>query len=83
KAGVEKLVPEGIEGRVPYKGPMSAIVHQMMGGLRSSMGYTGSAINGICSFSAEATLSIAEICGTPIPATIRVVQIEPGPIPTF
>ncbi|MDO8268386.1 MAG: IMP dehydrogenase [Moraxellaceae bacterium] len=42
-AGVEKLVPEGIEGRVPYKGPMSGIVHQMMGGLRSSMGYTGSA----------------------------------------
>ena len=42
-AGVEKLVPEGIEGRVPYKGVMSAIVHQLMGGLRSSMGYTGSA----------------------------------------
>ena len=41
-AGVEKLVPEGIEGRVPYKGHMSAIVHQLMGGLRSSMGYTGS-----------------------------------------
>ena len=41
-AGVEKLVPEGIEGRVPYKGPMSAIIHQLMGGLRSSMGYTGS-----------------------------------------
>lgn len=41
-AGVEKLVPEGIEGRVPYKGSMTAIVHQMMGGLRSSMGYTGS-----------------------------------------
>lgn len=41
--GVEKLVPEGIEGRVPYKGPMSAIVHQLMGGLRSSMGYTGCA----------------------------------------
>jgi IMP dehydrogenase len=41
-AGVEKLVPEGIEGRVPYKGPMSAIIHQMIGGLRSSMGYTGS-----------------------------------------
>jgi IMP dehydrogenase len=41
-AGVEKLVPEGIEGRVAYKGPMSGIVHQMMGGLRSSMGYTGS-----------------------------------------
>jgi IMP dehydrogenase len=38
---VEKLVPEGIEGRVPFKGPMGTIVHQMMGGLRSSMGYTG------------------------------------------
>ena len=44
KAGQEKLVPEGIEGRVPYKGPMGNIVHQMMGGLRSSMGYTGSAV---------------------------------------
>ena len=40
-AGAEKLVPEGIEGRVPYKGPVSAIIHQMLGGLRSSMGYTG------------------------------------------
>lgn len=40
--GAEKLVPEGIEGRVPYKGPMAAVVHQLMGGLRSAMGYTGS-----------------------------------------
>jgi IMP dehydrogenase len=40
--GVEKLVPEGIEGRVPYKGPLSVIVMQMMGGLRAAMGYTGS-----------------------------------------
>jgi len=40
-SGTEKLVPEGIEGRVPYKGPLAAIVHQLMGGLRSSMGYTG------------------------------------------
>ena len=39
--GAEKLVPEGIEGRVPYKGSLTVIVHQMMGGLRSSMGYTG------------------------------------------
>jgi IMP dehydrogenase len=39
--GSDKLVPEGIEGRVAYKGPMGAIVHQMMGGLRSSMGYVG------------------------------------------
>lgn len=39
--GSDKLVPEGIEGRVAYKGPLSAIVHQMVGGLRSSMGYVG------------------------------------------
>ena len=38
----EKLVPEGIEGRVPYKGWMEAVIHQMMGGLMQSMGYTGS-----------------------------------------
>jgi len=39
----EKLVPEGIEGRVPYKGPLSSIVHQLLGGVRSSMGYVGCA----------------------------------------
>ena len=39
----EKLVPEGIEGRVPYKGSMTSIVNQLMGGLRSGMGYTGCA----------------------------------------
>jgi IMP dehydrogenase len=38
----EKLVPEGIEGRVPYKGSIRPIIHQMVGGIRSSMGYTGS-----------------------------------------
>lgn len=37
----DKLVPEGIEGRVAYKGPLSAIIHQLVGGIRSSMGYTG------------------------------------------
>lgn len=41
KDGVEKLVPEGIEGRVPYKGPVNGIINQLAGGLRSSMGYTG------------------------------------------
>jgi IMP dehydrogenase len=41
EANVEKLVPEGIEGRVAYKGPVSAVIHQLMGGLRSSMGYVG------------------------------------------
>jgi len=38
-----KLVPEGIEGRVPYKGPSTNIIHQLMGGLRAAMGYTGAA----------------------------------------
>jgi len=38
---IEKMVPEGIEGRVPYKGPVNAIVRQLMGGVRGSMGYTG------------------------------------------
>jgi len=39
---LEKLVPEGIEGRVAYKGPVSAIIHQLVGGVRAAMGYTGS-----------------------------------------
>lgn len=38
---VEKLVPEGIEGRVPYKGSLLAIIHQLLGGIKASMGYTG------------------------------------------
>ncbi|WP_264194064.1 IMP dehydrogenase [Marinomonas algarum] len=42
-SSVEKLVPEGIEGRVASKGPMASVIHQLMGGVRSSMGYTGSA----------------------------------------
>ncbi|MDR9436982.1 MAG: IMP dehydrogenase [Thiohalophilus sp.] len=37
----EKLVPEGIEGRVPFKGPLSPVIHQLLGGIRASMGYTG------------------------------------------
>jgi IMP dehydrogenase len=43
---VEKLVPEGIEGRVPYKGPLAAILHQLVGGLRQAMGYCGAATIG-------------------------------------
>jgi IMP dehydrogenase len=39
--GIKKLVPEGIEGRVPYKGYLSEVVHQFTGGLRSGMGYCG------------------------------------------
>lgn len=39
--GAQKLVPEGIEGRIPYRGPLSGVVHQLLGGLRAGMGYTG------------------------------------------
>lgn len=40
-SNADKLVPEGIEGRVPYKGPVAAVIHQLVGGLRASMGYLG------------------------------------------
>ena len=43
EADADKLVPEGIEGRVPYRGPLRSIVHQLIGGLRASMGYCGCA----------------------------------------
>ena len=43
EANADKLVPEGIEGRVPYKGSVLAVIHQLMGGLRASMGYVGCA----------------------------------------
>ncbi|MDB6179881.1 IMP dehydrogenase [Paracoccus fistulariae] len=42
-AATDKLVPEGIEGQVPYKGPAGTVVHQLVGGLRAAMGYTGCA----------------------------------------
>ncbi|MEN3268172.1 IMP dehydrogenase, partial [Pseudonocardia sp.] len=37
----DKLVPEGIEGRIPFRGPLGQVVHQLVGGLRSGMGYAG------------------------------------------
>jgi IMP dehydrogenase len=40
---VDKLVPEGVEGRVPYKGSALSVIQQLMGGVRASMGYTGCA----------------------------------------
>ena len=43
EADADKLVPEGIEGRVPYRGPLRSIVHQLIGGLRAAMGYVGCA----------------------------------------
>ncbi|PHP29192.1 IMP dehydrogenase [Limimaricola cinnabarinus] len=53
-AASDKLVPEGIEGQVPYKGTANAVVHQLVGGLRAAMGYTGhptvAAMRGNCNF---------------------------------
>ena len=53
-AAADKLVPEGIEGQVPYKGPVGTVLHQMVGGLRAAMGYTGNAtiaqMRGGCEF---------------------------------
>src|SRR5207253_2500644 len=40
---VDKLIPEGVEGRVPYKGPVANVLHQLVGGLRQAMGYCGAA----------------------------------------
>lgn len=53
EANADKFVPEGIEGRVPYKGSMLAVIHQLMGGLRSSMGYLGCATIGAMQEHAE------------------------------
>lgn len=53
-AATDKLVPEGIEGQVPYKGPAGTVIHQLVGGLRAAMGYTGNAtvaeMRGGCNF---------------------------------
>lgn len=53
-AASDKLVPEGIEGQVPYKGPVATVLHQLVGGLRAAMGYTGkaniAAMRGGCAF---------------------------------
>ena len=60
-----KLVPEGIEGRVPYRGPVANIIHQLVGGLRAAMGYTGNA--DICAPCRPAAAS----CACPRPAGAR------------
>jgi IMP dehydrogenase len=57
-AASDKLVPEGIEGQVPYKGPAGTVIHQMSAGLRAAMGYTGSATSTRCARAAAS-------CGSP------------------
>src|SRR3546814_7396853 len=73
---VEKLVPEGIEGRVPFKGPMAAIVHQMIGGLRASMGYTGRSEEHTSELQSLMRISYAVFCLTKkIEHHIKIQQI--------
>lgn len=76
--GASKLVPEGVEGRVPYKGPVSDTVYQLVGGVRSGMGYTG------CRPSPSCT-SARSLCGSPargLKRAIRTTSISPRKHPT-
>ena len=57
-----KLVPEGIEGQVPYKGPVREIVHQLVGGVKAAMGYTGSPTIGSCSSVRASSASPTRAC---------------------
>ncbi len=59
-----KLVPEGIEGQVPYKGPARDVIHQLVGGIKAAMGYTGSATIETCS-------SGRSSCASPMPGFPR------------
>ena len=59
---LEKLVPEGIEGRVPYKGSLVAILHQLAGGLRAAMGYTAAAASRRCAPARNSSASPARVC---------------------
>ena len=63
---LEKLVPEGIEGRVPYKGSLVAIIQQLVGGLRAAMGYTG------CAQHRRTCGPSRSSCGSRAPAGVRV-----------
>jgi IMP dehydrogenase len=50
-----KLVPEGIEGQVPYKGPAKDVIHQLVGGIKAAMGYTGAPRSRTCAPSAQSS----------------------------
>ncbi len=68
----DKLVPEGVEGRIPYKGPATAIVLQLMGGLRASMGYTGCrAIDEMRAQARSSSRSPRRACASPTSTTCR------------
>ena len=62
----DKLVPEGIEGRVPFRGPLSTVIHQLTGGLQAAMGYTGRRRSSSCSRRSS--------CGSPRRASRRATR---------
>ena len=68
-------MPEGIEGRVPYKGPANAILHQLVGGLRAAMGFTGNAtieaMQQNCSFLKITAAGLRESTSTTFPSRTR------------
>ena len=66
-AASDKLVPEGIEGQVPYKGSAGTVIHQLVGGLRAAMGYTGLPPSRTCA-------RVAASCGSPGPASRKAMS---------
>ena len=77
-----KLVPEGIEGQVPYKGPVSNVLHQLAGGLRAAMGYTGNAtisqMQSNCTFQKISTAGLAESHVHDVTITREAPNYRPG-----
>ncbi len=64
-----QLIAEGIEGRVPYKGPLASIVYQLVGGLRQAMGYVGAARGRRCKTRSASCASPARACARATPTT--------------
>jgi IMP dehydrogenase len=66
-----KLVPEGIEGQVPFKGPAKDVIHQLVGGVKAAMGYTGSRRSRICASARSSCGSPTRVCAKAMSTTSR------------
>ncbi len=69
--GDDKLIPEGIEGQVPYRGPLGAVAYQLIGGLRQSMFYTARRPSTSCTARDGSSESPPPVCGNRTPTTFR------------
>ena len=67
----DKLVPEGVEGQVPYRGPLAAVAHQLSGGLRAAMGYVGAPTIPTCSIAGGSCASPQQVCRRATRTTCR------------